>query len=219
VATPAHAAGAVNVVVTTEGGSVTSTNGYTYAVAILAAPTGVNARAVSTSQIDITWNAVAGATGYQVDRKAPGGGFTQIGTPSSNSFSDTSRPAGTSFLYQVRAVGSGGNSVNSAADLATTVIFTDSPLVAGTSIKAIHVSELRSGVNAVRALNGQGAFSFTDSAAAGTIVSAVHVTDLRTALDAARGPLGFSTGGYTDASLAGVFVKAVHFQELRNRIE
>ncbi|MGZ4808496.1 MAG: hypothetical protein ACXV7D_04130 [Thermoanaerobaculia bacterium] len=40
-------------------------------------------------------------------------------------------------------------------DLATTVIFTDSSLVAGTTVvKSVHVTELRTAANAVRQLAG-----------------------------------------------------------------
>ena len=220
VTTPAHAAGAVNVVVTTPGGTVTSTNGYTYTLVTLMAPAGVVASAVNTSQIDITWNAVAGATGYEIDRKAAGGDFIQIGTTTTlTTFSDTSRPADTSFLYRVRATNSGGDGPNSASDLATTILFTDRPLVAGTLIKSVHVTELRTAVNAVRALAGLGSFGFTGTAATGTTISALHVTQLRSALDEARPSLGFGTGGYTDSSLTGVPIKAVHLQEIRNRVE
>ncbi len=219
VITPAHAAGAVDVVVTTAGGSGTSTSGYTYTVVALAAPAGLNARAVTPSQVDLTWNAVSGATSYQVDRMEANGGFTHIATPSSTAFSDTSRPVNTSFLYRVRAANLAIASGNSVSDLATTTIFTDSPLVAGIAIKSVHVTQLRTAVNAVRALAGQNAFVFTGTALPGTIINAVHLTELRGALDAARSTLGFAAGGYTDAAPTGVPVKAVHLQELRTRVE
>lgn len=220
VVTPAHAAGAVDVVVTTAGGSDTEAGGYTYtAPAVPAAPTGVVAAAFSSTRIDLTWDAVGGATSYQVDRKAAGGNFTQIGTPAGTSFSDTGRPANTSFLYRVRAVNGAGVSVNSSVDLATTILFTDRPLTVGTAIKSVHLTQLRTAVNAVRALAGRGAFGFTGTGAAGTTVAASNITQLRTALDEARLDLGLSTGGYTNASLGGVSVKAVHFQEVRNRVE
>jgi hypothetical protein len=215
VITPAHAAGAVNVVVTTTGGSVTSTNGYSYTSVALGTPTSLNARAVTTSQIDLTWNAVAGATSYEVDRKAGGGGFTHIGTATSPSFSDTGRSSNTSFLYQVRAADYAITSGNSSADLATTTIFTDPTLTTGMTVKSAHVTEMRTAVNAVRALAGQSAFTF----ATGSVISAVHLTQLRSALDAARSTLGLPALGYTDPSPTGVTVKRVHMQELRDGVE
>src|SRR5258708_2507301 len=180
------------------------------------APTGVAATTFSSTRVDISWNAVGGASSYQVDRLAPGGAFTQIGTPASNSFSDTAAVANTAYLYRVRAVNGSGPSTNSASDLATTVIFTDAPLNAGTTVKAVHLSQLRTAVDAVRSLAGLGAGSYTDAATAGTLVKAIHVTQLRSALDPARTALGLSALVYTDNSLASVIVKAVHFQELRN---
>jgi len=184
----------------------------------LAAPTGVVAAAVTTTQIDVTWTAVAGAVSYEVDRKAPGGAFTQIATPAGNSHSDTTASASTAYLYRVRAVDALTTSANSAADLATTVIFTDSPLTAGTTVKAVHLAQLRTAVNAVRALASLSASSFTDAASSGTTIKAVHLTELRAALDAARTALALSTGGYTDAAPAGLKVKATHFSELRDRV-
>jgi hypothetical protein len=184
-----------------------------------AAPAGVIATAITTTRVDLTWTAVGGASSYQIDRKAAGGSFAQIGTSGTNSYSDTTAAANTAYLYQVRAVNGSGASANSAPDLATTVIFTDSPLNAGTLVKAVHLAQLRTAVNAVRVLAGIGTVGFTDSAVAGTPIKAVHVTELRTAVDAARSALSLSTGGYTDAALAGVRIKAVHFSELRARVQ
>lgn len=98
------------------------------------------------------------------------------------------------------------------------MIFTDDPLVAGsTVISAVHLSQLRTAANAVRALAGLSAASFTDSASPGVVVKAVHITELRSALDAAMSALGLATGGWTDSLLTGVIIKAVHFQEIRTR--
>ena len=189
------------------------------AAGVPAAPTGLLATAGSSTQVALSWNAVAGASSYQVDRKAPSGAFTPIGTPAGNSFSDTTALANTAYLYQVRAVNGSGPSANSAPDLATTVIFTDDPVSAGLTVKAVHLAQLRTAVNAVRALAGLGAAVFTDAASAGVLIKAVHVTELRTAIDQARGPLGLSTGGFTDAAPTGIAIKAIHVQQLRDRVK
>jgi hypothetical protein len=184
-----------------------------------AAPTGVVASAFSSTRVDVSWVAVAGADSYEVDRKAPGGDFAPIGSPAVNAFSDTSASANTSYLYRVRAVNVDGTSPDSTADLATTVIFTDKPVTTATQVKAIHLTQLRTAVTAVRALAGLGAPSYTDVAAAGLKIKAVHLTELRTALDAARSILTLPTGGYTDSALGGVKVKVIHMEELRGRVE
>ncbi|HXH95329.1 MAG TPA: hypothetical protein VNN25_27385, partial [Thermoanaerobaculia bacterium] len=181
-------------------------------------PTGVAATAVTTTQINITWLAVNGAASYEIDRKAAGSGFSQIGTSAANSFSDTTPSADSAYLYRVRAVNEAGKSSSSAADLATTVIFVDDPLL-NSLVKAVHLSQLRTAANAVRLLAGLTAFSFTDTSTAGTPIRALHLTELRSSLDEARAPLGLTTGGYTDASPANVAIKTVHFQELRSRVQ
>ena len=183
------------------------------------APTGLSTRAITNSRIDLTWNAVAGAT-YQVDRESSlAGGFVQIATPTLNSFSDTGLQSTTAYIYRVRAVNGASISPNSSPRLSTTVVYTDNALAPGIIIKATHLAELRSAVNAARALAVLGAAGFTDAATAGTIIKALHITQLRNALDEALPTLGFASGGYTNAVAFGVVVKAVDFQELRDRME
>lgn len=219
VLTPAHAAGVVTIVVQTAGGTDSITNGYTYQAAAPGIPAGVAATAVTATRIDVAWTAVAGATSYQIDRKSPGGSFVQIGTSNTNAYVDNSVSTATSYLYRVRAVNDVGTSDNSAADLATTLFFTDSTLTTSTRVKAVHLAELRNAVDAVRTLAGLGAGSYTDSAASGVRIKAIHITQLRTALDTARSALGLTTGGYTDGSLSGVAVKGAHMQGLRDRVQ
>jgi hypothetical protein len=188
-----------------------------------AAPTGVNAIAIATNQVQVSWALVAGATSYQILRRGPGAGaFTQVGTATATatSFVDGSVTANNSYLYIVRAVNAGGTSGDSAPDFATTVIFTDDPLTAGAVIKAVHLAQLRTAVNALRILAGLAAATFTDAASPGVVVKAIHITQLRSRLNEARTALGFSNPGYTDPSLApGTPIRAIHFQEIRNRVK
>ena len=182
------------------------------------APAGVSAAATTSTQVQVTWNAVTGATSYEVYRRAPGGAFALRGTSLTTSYTDTAS-ADTAYLYRVRAVNAGGSSGDSASDLATTVIFTDDPLSAGLLVKAVHLSQLRTAVNAVRAQAGRSAAVFTDAASAGVIVKVVHITELRSNLDDAMSALAMTTGSWTDASLSGVRIKATHWQEIRNRVK
>jgi hypothetical protein len=190
-----------------------------------AAPTGVSAHATAPTQVLVTWTLVVGATSYQIFRRGPlsTSVFAQIGTAMTNTFTDNTAAANSAYLYRVRAVNATGPSADSAVDLATTVIFTDDPLVQrSTLIKAVHLAELRTAVNAVRALAGLGAAGFTDAASRGVVVKAVHINELRTALDAALTALAVPAappGGYTDTIARGVLIKAIHFQELRNRVK
>jgi len=190
------------------------------ASSVTSAPFGLVARATSSTSVQVLWNPVSGATSYQVFRKAPGGSFVQIATPTTNSYIDNGVAANTAYLYKVRAVNGAGASPDSNIDIATTVIFTDDPLTPGvTVIKAVHLAELRTAVNAVRALAGLAAATFTDAASHGVVVRAVHITELRTNLDQAMSVLGLRTGGYTNAVATGVVIRAVDFQEIRDRVK
>lgn len=187
----------------------------------LIAPTNLIATAASTSQVSVTWNAVTSAVSYQVFRSSNNSPFALVGPSPATNFTNFGLLPNTTYLYQVKAVDASGNvGPPSNIDLATTIVFTDDPLVArSTVVEAVHLTELRTAVNAVRAAAGLSAATFTDSAPAGVRIKAVHVTEMRSALDAALTPLGFSAGGYTDAAPTGLPVKAVHFQELRNRVK
>ncbi|MGB8323409.1 MAG: fibronectin type III domain-containing protein, partial [Candidatus Acidiferrum sp.] len=66
------------------------------------------------AQIILTWSASAGATSYNVKRSTTNGGpYSQISSPSTNSYSDTGLTNGTTYYYVVSAVNSAGQSANS----------------------------------------------------------------------------------------------------------
>ena len=107
------------------------------------------------------------------------------------------------------------------ANFAITSGFTEDPIVAGaTSVKAVHITELRARINALRAAAGLPAFDWTDATltASATIVRATHVMELRTALNDAYAAMGRPSPTYTDQSLAGITIKSVHISELRNAV-
>jgi hypothetical protein len=186
------------------------------------APVTVTATATAATQITITWSAVIGAGHYEVYRRGPGGGFTSVASASALQLIDPTAAAGTAYLYKVSAVGpSGLRAPDSNVDLATAIVFTDSTLFATTTlVKAVHLTELRDGINAVRQLAGVGAVSFTDANPAGVIVAATHVTELRAALDPARALLGLSAAVYSRALETGSsLISAIDFTELRNGVK
>jgi hypothetical protein len=99
--------------------------------------------------------------------------------------------------------------------------FTDNPLISGSSvIRAVHITELRSRISAVRAAKGLGAFSWTDPTLtpASSVIKAVHITDLRAALAQAYTASGSPLPTYTDPSLSGVNAKVVHIAQLRTAV-
>jgi len=122
----------------------------------------------------------------------------------------------------VRAVDPTATGPLSNADLATTMFFTDDHIVTGsTLVKAVHITELRAAVTAVRAAAGLPPVAYSDpSLGAGYAIRRAHIIELRTGLDEARANLGVSTLFYTEYSLPpGTRVKAVHIRELRAGVQ
>jgi subtilase family serine protease len=85
----------------------------TTAAAPPAAPTGLTAKAASSSSIALSWTSSAGATGYLIERSANGStGWTQIGSTSvtTTSYTDSGLAASTTYYFCVVASSSAGNS-------------------------------------------------------------------------------------------------------------
>lgn len=199
--------------------SVTDSGGCTgsrdYTLVIVPVPANVTATASSSTSVSVNWTASAGATSYEVQRDN-----VTIGTPSTNSFSDTTASPATTYFYRVRAITGTSPTSYSSTDMATTVALTDDPLVSTvTTIKAVHITQLRSAVNSVRAKAGLSAATFTDSNLSGLTVQRIHVKELRDALDPARVILGLSPISYTNSLAVGTTVAAVDVQEIRNGVK
>jgi hypothetical protein len=72
----------------------------------LGTPTNVAATAQSPSRIRVTWTAVSGALSYVVERAegTTGGTFTEVGTPTTNTFDDSGLNPSSTYRYRVAAV-------------------------------------------------------------------------------------------------------------------
>jgi hypothetical protein len=201
-------------------GNETSSPFVTVTVSNLLAPQNMAAKATSTSNVLVTWDSLEGASSYQVFRRN-GNSYELVGTSVLNSFVHSGLPANTAFVYQVRGVDASGNTgPPSAADLATTVRFLDDPLLPKvTVIKAVHLNQLRTAVNAVRAACGLAPATFTGTVTPGSPMRLIHVMELRASLDAARGAVGLSPMSWGSSLTAGTAVKATHFAKLRDGVE
>lgn len=205
-------------------GSTSAVHLHTVNAAVLTAPQSFVATGLSASQIHVSWQAVAGATGYQIWRRSAGLAFALVHTTTATSHAfTTGLSVDTIYLFSVRAIRNAENGPFSAADVATTLTFTDDPLVAGsTPVKAVHLMQLRNAVNALRALGGLSGYPFTDpSLASGMVARAAHLTDLRNALDEGRLACGLPALGYTDGTVVAksTRIKRPHLVELRNGVK
>lgn len=202
----------------TDNCDATATSSFGLDVATIS-PTGLVATATSGTTIALVWNSVNGADHYEVIRNS-GSGFSPIASPVMNGHTDSVAP-NTAHVYRVRAIASTGQaSPYGNSDVATATIFTNEPLGAGaTIIRAEHLTQIRTAVNAVRTTAGLALAIYIDTNPAGLPIKAVHITELRTALDAARSALGLSALTYTNAPLNGMPVRALDFTELRSGVK
>jgi hypothetical protein len=187
---------------------------YVFRVGVL---TDLVATPTSATAILLEWNSVGSANHYEVQRNS-GSGFSTIASPALATYTDTVT-ANTAHVYRVRAIGPAGETSSySNLDLAATSVFTDDPLVAGVVVKTVHLLEIRTAVESVRAVAGLPAATFSDADPAGVAIKAIHITELRSALDAARSALGLAPLMYTNAPLQGMPIRAIDFTELRNGV-
>ena len=126
------------------------------------------------AQVSLTWTASSGATSYNVKRSTTSGGpYSTVGTPTTNSFTDTSLTNGTTYYYVVSAVNSNGESANSTQVSAT-------PVAPGGGTITLEGESLTFGASSGQTWrtstdsNGSGgAIAFFDSTATGNYVALV----------------------------------------------
>ena len=83
-------------------------------------PTGLTAAAVSSSQIDLTWNASTDSSGIVAYNIYRDGGTTLVGSTASTSYSDTGLSDSTTYSYAVRAFDLSGNISNASSSASAT---------------------------------------------------------------------------------------------------
>ncbi|RII24940.1 MAG: hypothetical protein CXR30_19455, partial [Geobacter sp.] len=73
---------------------------------------GLSATAVSTTEIDLSWPALSGSTGFKLERSPDNSTWTQIAAPSAatTSYQNTGLTAGTTYYYRIKVVTAAGDS-------------------------------------------------------------------------------------------------------------
>ncbi len=101
------------------------------------------------------------------------------------------------------------------------VPFTDPTLTPGvTVIRAVHIMELRTRIDAVRAQYGLGGFGYTDPGTlTGVAIKAVHIQQLRTALNEAYDAALRTRPGYSRSPVAGMVIIVSDVTELRAAVQ
>jgi RHS repeat-associated protein len=196
-------------------------------------PSGLTANP-SNSNVALSWSVASGAANYRIERKGAGQSYGFVNATASTSFTDTAAILGSAYLYRVCAADAQDNCTSSYSNIAlgarlnfptdsTITGIIDDPTGANvTKVKAAHITELRTAVNAVRSLAGQSSASWTyPNLTAGDTIHADDVRDLRVKLDEALVALAIQTSSYTDSTLAtganGTLIKKAHVTEPRQR--
>ncbi|HET7436846.1 MAG TPA: S8 family serine peptidase [Thermoanaerobaculia bacterium] len=166
----------------------------------------------ATPSVALSWNALSGASSYDVVRN----GTTIASGVAGVAYNDASVSASTVYVYRVIAHVSGFN-VSSNTDLAITSAAPASGATIGGIIRLQHITELQSQVNLLRTAAGLGAMTWTTAPALNGLVRASQVNDLRAALLPARANLGLRTATIAQRS-AGAVVRAADLIELRDAL-
>jgi fibronectin type 3 domain-containing protein len=144
------------------------------------APTGLSASAVSSSQINLSWNAVSGATSYNIYRSTTsnGQGSTPIATGvTTTNFSNTGLSASTTYYYKIAAVNSNGTSSQSGEASATTTTGGTIPgQVTGLSATATSSSQINLNWGAVSGATSYNIYRSTTSNGQGSTPFASGIT-------------------------------------------
>ena len=188
------------------------------------APTFAAATA-SGGSVTITWTPSAGADGYDIERKVSfAGGWVPAVTVMGATASSGIDTPGFSGVVLYRVIARAGTSRSSASnvDVAYTGTFTDDPILTVspfTTIKAVHLVEVRQAVNALYALNGFAAvYTGTDLDAAHVrtlYIDDSHFTTLMTNLNGARAAAGIGATGFQVTPVPGGLVDDTQMANLR----
>ena len=184
--------------------------------------TGLSATwSAQTGAIALVWPAIDGATQYVIERRYGGGAWAQVGTSTTNSFTDSSVASSTTYVYRVTSPNNGGRTDY---DVATTMSFTAA--VAGTKITMAATGSMLDAVNKVRAAAGWPAVTWTNILSAndpfpfaGGIISSRHILACRVRMNEALQALGVAVRPYTDPDPRNLTIKASYINEVEQRAQ
>jgi hypothetical protein len=178
--------------------------------------------------VGVAWGASAGADHYELQRLDHGVWTTLTVFSTSTSYALT---AGTTYVFHVRAVDSGGGSASpyTANDLATTMSFVALP--SNIIVNFDHFEQIRTAINAIRGAQNSPALTWRQMLDAAGFpnsipvpdhnagIYAAHVLALRAAMDAALAAVQVPTSGYTDTLTSPTRISTYHITQLQLRAQ
>jgi uncharacterized delta-60 repeat protein len=106
---------------------------------VQAAPV-LNVQSTSPANIVLAWPAVAGATGYSLERSSDNSSWSQIAAPVTTYYNNTSLPPATAYYYRLITVTSSGTSAPSMVITATTGLTVPSLAIPTSSTTQVNLS-------------------------------------------------------------------------------
>ncbi|MCU1231082.1 MAG: hypothetical protein JWO97_3966 [Acidobacteria bacterium] len=222
--------------VTNSCGAADSSGATVYVMAAPTAPTSINAVSDGINTDTVTWSGATAAAGfarYDFERASDGQPYAFIGSapPAATNYLDQPVTPGKAYAYRIFTVDvHGARSPVSPADATVVMTFTDDPVVAasvispgvtapGTAIKAIHVTELRRAINAMRVAAGLPVAWQTEAASGHTLRT--DILEMRTYLDEARAVLLLPQLIYTYPALTRYVspIRAADVNDLRSGVK
>jgi flagellar hook assembly protein FlgD len=172
--------------------------------------------------VGLYWDPVPGATRYTVYRTTAYPTWQNLSNVSAYSYADP-LAANSAVLYKMQPTDNAASPVGPESNpvLITSYPLSDEPIVyLTTRVGPVHITELRTAVNAARAAAGLGSATWTYSNLASN--SPIHkedISDLRTALNAVFTAVQLPTPDYVDPVLTSTTrVKRDHIEQLRQRV-
>lgn len=189
------------------------------AASAIGTPTGLLATAQG-GGIQVGWQPPNGATTYELWRSLNGAAFSPLATSGSSSYYDSNAAPGLMYAYKVRVISPTSSSFSN-IDFATTIHFTDDPIITGsTTVSHVHIEELRQAINVVRATAGLGGASYSHPANQGDLIYTADIQELRDRLAEAFSSLGISPPSYDDSSLQPhvTLIKRAHIVQIQDAL-
>ena len=187
----------------------------------------VTATATGSTTVAVSWTSSGAGTTYDVFRASAGSPF-DFAHPNPSGlttlqFTDTVQ-TNRSYVYKVRAT-NGTATAMSLPDYATTIVFTDASITVGsTTIKAVHITELRSAVNLVAEAMGISdpytAGELIASSLTGQTITSAGFVDVMTRLNGVRAQTayGLPALSFVETPAPGVVIRKSHLVTLRTGV-
>jgi len=188
----------------------------------VSAPTNLTVTGTTNTTVSLSWTPVPGISGYWLERaESMSGPFLQAGNAFNTTvITNSGLQPGRAYVYRLRASSGGDFSAPSNMAVGTTVTF-EFTQPQNQQIKAQHLHDVRTAINALRRVASLPAAVWTNDPLNNLVVRAGDVQEARNRLDEALAVLQIPVLAYQDPVLStganGTPIRAAHLEQLQLR--